>query len=402
MAKQQLVEVCDKHFKHIKFDEDLYNKIQKFRITWVNKSEIYVDFLGSNLLGIHPIRFSSVDEDMWFIDTLGIDSNQFKYDLYNNTDIDRTRAVSSNIVYISIVYLMHKFINNKLMRRKLDNVLEELYYVFAYKAMGSLISHYFKFETEEALAKAVYERLSNKFLIKKLGSWQAVFEYRSGDVKPPRGLHAKRLESLKTDEAERVIADLQGRLRETVKNIYEVLIDVMDNNERVKTSTMIEKGEDGDGIKDTSDNPSGYIRYVFSVIGNQNDFINDDIVYLLVNNIKNLDEKNLVNTLKYITNEIEVNQNDKDNFINVTIESAIAYLRTKKITGSYHKHMLESIDYLRNYWSSSSVKNRELKKTKKYLFDITNKATGKKTKWLLSTVSISVMLYIFVRSVYRR
>lgn len=401
MAKE-LVEVCDAHFKHLKFDEKLYSKIQKFRIGWVNKSELYVDFLGSNLLGVHPIRFSSVDEDMWFTDTLEIDASDFKYDLYNNTDLDTSRAVSSNIVYISVVYLMHKFINTRSMRRKLDDVLEELYYVFAYKAMGSLMSHYFKFETDEAIAKAVYERLSNKFLIKKLGSWQAVFEYRSHDVKPPKGLHTDRLVKLKTEEAERTIADLQGRLRETVKNIYEVLIAVKDSNERVKSTNIIEKGEDGDGIKDTSDNPSGYIRYMFSVVGNQNDFINDDIVYLLVNNIKNLEEKNLMTTLKYIANDIEIKETDKDNFVNVTIESAIAYLRTKKITGSYHKHMLDSITYLRNYWSSSSVKDKDLKKTKKYLFDVTNKATGKRTKWLLSTVSISVMLYIFIRSVYRR
>jgi len=401
MAKQ-LVEVCDEHFKHIKFDESLYKKIQKFRISWVNKSDIYVDFLGSNLLGVHPIRFSSVDEDMWFVDTLGIDANDFKYDIYNKTDIDKTRAVSSNIVYLSIVYIMHKFMNNHKMHRKLNDILEELYYVFAYKVMGSLMSHYFKFDTDEAIAKAVYERLSNKFLIKKLGSWHAVFEYRSGDVKPPKGLHAKRITTLKTDDAERAIADLQGRLRETVKNIYEILIDVREKNERVHSTTLIEKGEDGDSIKDHADNPSSYISYIYGIVNVQNDFVNDDIIHLLSSNIKNLDEKNLTTTLKYLSNEVKVNQNDKNNFVAVTIESAISYLRVRNITSDYNKHVIEIMEYLKNYWSSSSVKNKEIKKTKKYLFDLTNQATGKRTKWLLSTISISVMLYIFIRSVYRR
>lgn len=403
MAKlKQLTEICDDHFKHITFDDEFYRKIQKFRIGWVNKSDIYVDFLGSNLLGVHPIRFSNVDEDLWFVDTLGIDVTSFKYDVYNLTAIDKTRTVSSNVVYISIVYLMHKFINATKMRKKLNDILEELYYVFAYRAMGSLMSWYFKFDTDEAIAKAVYERLSNKFLIKKLGSWNAVFEYRSGDVKLPKGLHAKRLTSLKTVDAERAIADLQGRLRETVKNIYEVLIDVRDKNERVRSTTLIEKGDDGDGIRDQADNPSKYINYMYSIVNSQNDFVDNDIIYLLSKNIKNLDEKNLTLTLKYLANEVDVNQNDKDNFIAVTIESAISYLRIKNITSEYNKHMLDIMEYLKNYWSSSSVKNKEIKKTKKYLFNLTNQATGKRTKWLLSTISISVMLYIFIRSVHRK
>jgi len=390
----ELLKVCDPYFKHIKFDKKFFNKIQRYRINWINKSPLYSEFLGSNLLGVHPIRFSSIDDDLWFTDLLGIEADKFKYDIHNYTAIDKTRKVTSNIVYISIVYIMHRYLKEGKMH--VDEVLEELYYIFAYKVMGSLLSHYFKHDADISIAKATNVKLSNKFILKKTGSWNSLFRYRSDDVKvSTNGLHVPRLRKLTTLDAEKVIADLQGRLRDTIKAIYRVFMEVIEDEERVKTTTIIDSNEDDEKIKSTT-SPVDLTMYIKRII-KKNDFINDDIIYLLISYVKDLTRDDLVTTLKYLA---EVEESDIDKIVSVIIEASISYLRVKGVV-SYNEHIVETMTYLRHYFASSSVKNHELVKVKHKLMEMTQIATGKRTRWKLSKLSINTMLYIFIRAIYR-
>jgi hypothetical protein len=48
--------------KDIRFDKSLLNRLTTFRLQWSTKSDDYIDFLGSNLIGVHEIRFSSIDD----------------------------------------------------------------------------------------------------------------------------------------------------------------------------------------------------------------------------------------------------------------------------------------------------------------------------------------------------
>jgi hypothetical protein len=282
-----------------------------------------------------------------------------------------------------------------------DEAIREAYYIFAYKAISSLITWYFNYDLDVPTAKAVYERLSNRFLIKKLGSWQAVFTERANDVLPG-GLHWNRVIRYSTDDATRMVADLQGRIRDLVKNIYEIIVEVKEANEKINSSSMIGNvGEDDqEGIVDQIDRPDIYYKYITGIIASPVDFINDDYVYLVckLTNLKQTDK--LVDTLRYISANIHNNKvNTK--FVETSINATFKYLRTKGITHDYKKRIYEILLHMKGYWSSSSVRDKDILEAKKYVKNIIKTATGIKTEWVLSTICISILIYVFLRAINR-
>jgi hypothetical protein len=402
IVKKHMLDIKDVfhyHLDAIQFDKQLYTKLNLFRLAWAQKDDDYIEFLGSNLLGVHKVSFSDNDDNMLLIDILKVDKNILKTDLFNLPGIDPNWKISSNTTYLTLVYLMHGFIVGSLDNKTKEEALRECYYIFAYKVMGSLISHYFNY-MDIATAKAVFERLSNRYLIKKYGTWQGVFEFRANDILFG-GIHYNRIKDLTTDDATRVIADLQGRLRELVKNIYAELVEVRNSNEKIHSTSMIESNDEGESIRENSVRPDLYINYVRSVFNTPNDFINDDLVYLIATINPKLDVDKFVDTLKYLSNNIKPKINDKDDIIEHTINTTITYLRTKNIVSDYNANAYNILVLMKGYWSSSSVKDPIVKHLKDYIFNIAKIATKKKTTWLLASITISVLLYIFLRSLYK-
>lgn len=399
---KDLKDVFEFYLKDIKVDAVLYDKIKRYRLAWAQKDSIYIEFLGGNLTGVHPIRFSTLDEDKFFIDILNIDQSNLKYDLHKLAGIDKSRNVTSNPMYLTLFYLIHRYASLYPKEKYAVDAIKEVYYIFAYKVISSLISHYFSYNLDLATAKATYERLTNRFLIKKYGSWQKVFEHRAQDVLPPNGLHFKRAIDGTTDDGVRTIADMQGRIRENIKNIYVVLMEVIQSNEKIFSTTLIEEDEDGGTTKDVADRPDKYIMYIRGIVNKPNDFIVDDLVYLTHNLIKNLPVDKFVETLKYISEKLVIKPSSADDFIEISIDTTINYMTSKGITHDYANRILDVMMNMKGYWSSSSVKDSKVIHVKKYVSNIVSEATGLKTNWQIASISIAVLIYVFLRAVYSK
>ena len=389
-----LKEVFDIHGL-TKVDIDIYKKIQVFRIGWTQKAPEYIDFLGSKLTGVHPIRFSTRDEDMVFVDIFNIDQPSLTEDLWATKGVDKNKKVTSNPLYITLVYLMHLTITSREIGKHREDMLRELYFIFGYKVISSLFTHYFKFTVDPSTALAVNERLSNKFIIKKVNNWQELFEYRALDVLP-KGLHYLRLNRLDVDESNRIISDMQGRIRDMLKNIYIILMEVKDSNDRLVSRSNIEMTEDGASIKDNTNRPDRYVNYMLSIIDNPSDFIDDDMVYLLNNSYKNLNSKDIYTTLEFMSDN---NFKDRNKIIENIIISSISYLNNKGIHSDYNKHMLDVIKYLKGYFISSSVRDKVILDTKKELLNLVKKLPVTKVNWNYTGLVTYAIIYIFIRSV---
>ena len=401
MKHNEIKDVFEEHLKHISYDKELYSALQRFRIKWTQKSDMYVDFLGGNLTGVHPIRFSDADENLFYTNVVKCDLPSLRYDLYKVPGIDKTRATTSNPTYLTIFWLMHMFTKNENKISQYPNDVIEAYYVFAYKVISSLITHYFIYNVDIATAKAVYERLSNRYLIKRFGTWQKVFDHRAKDV-ILGGLHYDRVKRGTTEDAVRAIADMQGRIREAIKNIYTVLIDVNKKNEKVYSSSVLEEDDEGGmGSKAVTSSHESYVHYVRDTYSRPNDFINNDLVYLIKHVMPNIPEEHFVTTLRYLSEKIPVESSTKNDFIGIGIITSISYLRQCGIVDEYNKQVLDCLNRMKGFWSSSSVKSPEVKYIKNYLFNIAQSATGVKTKWMITTITIGILLYVFLRSMYK-
>ena len=388
------------HLKDIKYDTELYLKIKDFRLSWTVKSNEYTEFLGGVLLGLHNVRFSSRDEEVLFNEILGVDINNLKADIYQVKGINPNWKVSSNHTYLTMVYLMHAFLTkSKLSKSSLEDVMRELYYIFAYKAISSLISNGFKHNVKESVAKATFERLSNKFIIKRVGSWQGVFEYRSNDVVPPNGLHIKAIKRYITDDAIFICNDLQGRIRDMFKNIYSVMISIIAEDSGIDNTTLNTTVDDDESLKDVTNRSDLYILNINSVINKPNDFIKDDILTLVSVVLPNLEIDIFRRTLYYISEHYD---QSKDDYISSIITNDIEYLSNNGYTTNYLNDIIDILYKLKGFWNSSRVSNKEIPVIKKRLFKMTRKATNIKTKWVLSTITLGVILYIFVRSIVKK
>jgi len=398
---KDIKDVLDEHYKHLKFDAKLYKQLKVFRVAWMQKSPEYIEFLGGKTLGVQPIRFSTRDDEMLFNDILGIDLAILKTELYKVDGINPAWKVSSNPVYLSIFYLMYKYYTtNNLSVKEQHDVITEQNLIFSYKVIGSLVAHYFGYNASEVIAKATLERLSNKFLIKKLDNWQELFVFRTNDFLP-KGLHYDKLHVYTTDDAVRIVNDAQGRIRDIVKNIYEVMIQVIDTNDMTVSTTLLEETEDGVSTKAITERPDKYIVYIRSIYGIRSEFVNDDYIYLLQSIIPNIDKGVLTDTLIYMSEHVDIKIDSDEDFLNISIMKTISYINSKGINTDYNSRIVEILKHMKNYWTSSSVKDKEIRVTKDNISKIVVKATNKKTKWLVAITTVGVMLYIFLRALMK-
>jgi len=338
MKYHDIKEVLDKRFQGVKFDKELMNSIKTYRIGWMQKSPEYMEFLGGVLIGTAPIRYSTRDEDDLFVDILNLDMVSMRSELYNVKGINKKWNISSNPYYLTLGYIIHRFSTSTSIGKYKEEAIKETYLVWAYKIVGSLIAYYFKFETTEAIAKATYEKLSNKYLIKKYSSWQELFEYRSKDLLPT-GLHNKRILNYTTDDAIYIANDVQGRIRDTIKHIYKVMLNIIEDDGSIVSTSMIEDIGETSTTTAITDRPDKLITYLNGIVTKPNDF---------------------KATLLHMSNNYYTKK-QHNQLASDIINNSINYLHGKSLHTDYSSRVMEVMKHLRGYWASSSTSTKDKK-----------------------------------------
>ena len=117
MAKTVL-ELCEEYTAHLSYDLDLAKKIEEFKLKWSYKNDDHLEFLASNLTGVHVIRFSARDEEMLYRDVFGVDKDDFEYELWRTPGINKNFKVSSNPTFMLLMFMAHKYLNTKLPKQQ--------------------------------------------------------------------------------------------------------------------------------------------------------------------------------------------------------------------------------------------------------------------------------------------
>jgi len=114
-SKYKNIKIFFQHqLEHIKFDKNLIKRLKTFRYEWSTKSDDYIDFLGSNLLGTQAIRFSSLDDTKLFENVYNLRHlDKMQEDIFNVYLMEKKYRVASNIVYQTLMYTAHRFLHNK-------------------------------------------------------------------------------------------------------------------------------------------------------------------------------------------------------------------------------------------------------------------------------------------------
>jgi len=388
--------------KHIKINSKLTKRIRQFRYEWSAKSDDYLDFLGSNLLGVHYIRFSELDNIKLMNDTLHIeDYSILQKEIFDVPDMKKKYKVASNIIYQVLMYLAYRYLKSKdLSKDERENGIRELFLLMEYKMFTSLYSRYFIYQTPEPIAVTVYNRLSHKYLIKNLENWQELFEYRVNILLEKNSVNNKQLSNYNTLNSIALISAIQTKLRGNVKEIYVELIDVIENDDimKIESSTYV-GGEAGvEQGKEVTIGNHIYINRIKQIAQQKHDFIDNETIKIVSTLFNNVDEDLIKKFLICMTNDKFIQHDELQKIIETSMLISFAYLQRMNVNVENKETIPKALINIRFYWASSKVKNEEMNTIKGRLAVKAKECINRKTNWLLTTLALSYVIYIYLRS----
>lgn len=388
--------------RYITVDNELMKRIKQFRMEWaikkIDSNTSNLDFLSGVTMGVQRVRFSTMDEGILFREVLRIDGPVLQKELYRVKGINKDWAVSRNIIYQSLLYI----IKEAEIRNYDVELIKEVYYVMAYKMITSMLSTRFKdFTLDPRIANLVVEKMSGKFILKQLGSWHKYFEYRASFILPGSKLAEKMMKKYDVELSIDVLSYIQGTIKSTVNRVYSVIVEVYNSDNTIDTNTML-KLENEEMV--LSDLKSSYSKYSGIALARVNsvDFVNDNYIYLLSEVSENLNVILFKTMLDNMSKKGLESIDDTKDIVDDIIKYAISYLvRIDKI---HHvdNNIMSTLRQLRAYFGSSKIKEPEVINLKKRTMEIVNDNTSVKTSWILTTMNINLILYIFLLAVIKR
>lgn len=387
-----------------KIDDKILRELFNFKSNWIKKSEHHMLFLGGNLFGPNPIVFSDNDRRIYF-DIIGIDDDkELKIDIDKVDGIFPEREVSSDEFNLSIVWLCYEysilFKNNE---QKYRDAVDLIYFIFAVKVYGSRYAKWFnKYPLDNDTAKAVFEKLTDKFLIKSLGNWQSVIKH-SGEklYSTDQSGFDSRIKNLNAENAIYVVADIHGTINSLIKNIYNITKEVKASGDRIRSTSAFDTSGDEISLKDKIDTPLKYITYMKDIVGSEDSFIDFSITDIVIHLFPKIKDKTLKQILQVVSHSVFMSPDINKYFIEKPIILSMEYLGANK-----HLDYLDNIEKmllsLKNYWSSSRIKEKEAIETKDKIRDFLKNNTTYTTNHILSNIVLAIIIYVFLKSIKYR
>ena len=386
---------------HLKADAKLARKISEFQVWFVNKNEDHMAFFGGNLTGVQVVRFMPQDKDKFFVDVLEVDEYQLEDALHSSPAINKSFKVSSDPFNQMCMYLLHIFLNSTTLNEKArERVLLDIGLILFYRFLTSLMYNFFKFPADPQIAAMTYAQLSEKFLLKKLGSWQATLEDRSIKMIEEGTNRRKTVKEFTNDAAiVALINDSQGRIRDMMKNIYGEFMRVHSSGSRIHTTSMI-SDHDGELImKDATKSLVVYSRYMRTVLPDENGFIKDEILTVLSKFVHTASRTLLEQSLRWMsTNYKYASLKEIEELVDKTLLHSFAYLQNHRTVFRETQDLSGFIVKLKGVYMSSKSTDPELIEIRDMAEAVVRKATTTKNASAIASVRTALLLYIVIRA----
>lgn len=400
--KVTLADVFDPFFEGKKFDSHLGKAIYRYQINYLNSNKEYIEFYGSNLLGVHRIRFKDNDMNRFFDEVLDIDYLALSEKLKTVTDINQEFKVSSDELNLTLMYLLHRFGSSKIIdgnNRK--RALYDCALLFFYRTTAALISNLFKYPADPKIAQKAYANLSNKFLIKQLGSWGKVMDYRANKLINEHGLHYKNIIAFKDDlSIVYAINDSQGRIREMIKSYYGEFKDVHDSGESIGVKGGTYRDIEGEEVvKEKLNSIEGKIAYMKEIVTDEHSFVKDDLIGVISKMNTNVSFRSLKSCLSWLSQEYSSHKwhKDVDEFMTISMIHSF-HLIQYNICPKSMRDYPSILNGLKNLLASSRSVDKDLIKLRD-LGDKIVKASFpyKISEPLVIAIRSSLVLYLVLR-----
>lgn len=401
-TKETIKSIFEEECKDLVIDAKLCKKIAEYRLAFINKNPDHIDFFGGNLLGVQVVRFVQADQDKWFDEILEVNDSILESRLHELPTLDPEHMkVASDVMNLSCAWLLHALaVSPHLNERQKHDAMIDVAQVLQYKFLTSRLYRHFKYAANEATAKATYASLSLKFAIKQHQTWDKVLLARSEEIISKSGIHA--LAVYKMDDDTRVIYllnDSQGRIRDMIKNIYDVFLRTHAQGDKViSTSSVIE--HDGESmLKDRSKSILTYSRYLESIITDRRSFIREDLMMVIEKMMRTMGPRPFKMTLEWMSdNYRQRGAQDIEMIVKEVIVHAFDYMSQNRSIIRSSSDLPVVLSKLRGAYMASRGTDPSLMLLRDKTEHIVRLATGMKHDGNVKAVRTGILLYLVARA----
>ena len=394
-------DLFDKECAHVQIDERLCKAIEMMQIGFITKNQDHINFFGGNLLGLHRIRFTEHDRMHWFDEIIQMDEQTLRDGIIDLPHIDHTRKVSSDTFNLSCVWLIHKIQQAPLISAAMkERAMQAVALMLLYRFFTSRYVRHFKYLTDQPTALATYNALSNKYDIKRLGSWQAVLQDRAVQLTKKGGLHWTTITDLADDKrVVYLLNDTQNRIRAMLKGIYSVFVDVHSKGIKVY-SNAASVVYDGEAMfKDRKEGVTRYTRYMDEVMISKESFLKPELQRLVEDLMPTMSPRMLQEVLDWMAVNYSLDRQKK---IHKVMEAILTHAYNQII----QDRMLvsEKVDItsllvkIRGLYMASRNQEPKLVFIRKELEALSKKVLRTSNQAALSAVRTGIVLYVVLRA----
>lgn len=400
--------VFEQKCSHVQFDHNRLNRMRHVQEGFVVKNPDHIEFFGGTLTGVQTVRFTDRDRDQFFDTVVEADESDLEHLLYRLKDeegkfiIDQGHARGSDVFNIACIYLIHKFhTSTQLDEGQREQAKESVGSFLIYKFLTSLLFWYFKYPADPEVAKATYDKLTYKYALKANGSWKATLTALSKSMVGPTSVHIKAIETMDEDAGvERMINDIQNRVKDMLKNIYSVFMEVHAAGARVTNSSTFTEIEGEIELKDTIQAAAAYSRYIKSIIHDKNTFVKNELVAVVTKTMHTMPPRLLILSLQWTSDNYLGSQSTIiDEAVDVVMEHAIQYFSENRDISK--ADIGKMIERLRGSYMSSRSTDVLLLKAREKVEKIVEISTGSKNANAVASVRTAWMLYLVSRAYTR-
>ena len=267
-----------------------------------------------------------------------------------------------------------------------------------YKFLTSLLFHYFKYPADPEVAMATYAQLSKKYALKQHGSWGAALMNMAVGLVGPESIHRRTIDKLDdVYDIVKMLNDIQGRVKDMLKNIYAVFMEVNAHGARITSSTSFHEVEGEIELKDKTHSLGMYAQYLKRILTDKPSFIKDELVDVVSGMMHTMAPRMLYQALTWTSDNYKGQHDGKINeAIDLVMEHAIEYLSANRDIS--RTDIAAVLEKLRGAYMSSRSTDVKLIKAREDVEQLIKLATGSRNDNAVASVRTAWMLYLVARA----
>ena len=401
-----LKQVLDEEFVHVKFDNSLSKRLYDFQLRYVNLNEEHLNFFGGHSLGVQVLRFKDSDVSYFFDIVLEVDFDIIRKRIADEVPaINQDFKVSSDTYNIVCMYVIHRFlIEAKVNEKVKESACYNTALLFFYRCISALMNHYFnRGPADPATAEAAFSRLNKKFLIKRLGTWAALMDFRAKALLDKESIHLKDLKSFRDDYAiVYAINNSQGAIRSVMKPYYREFILVHEQGIRISsTSATMVDAEGKEVVKERTKGVDSQIPVFLDMMSDRDSFIKKDLIDI----VRSINRNTSVSAIETVLDWMSKSSIDPQlsSIVKGFTTDVLVYsqdLIDNRMPEVNRRDFATILVKVKNYYLSTRIENNEIDKIRLVGEDIIKRSLNRKKihRSLIMSTRTSVILYITLRN----